>query len=103
MEVQVLSRAQIVFSALALVRKMQTCKILSKRNVRKFVGKNQKPYPFPVSFIPHFLVGSNLNIQRPTGVDVLESGIFTKKSKDLNNSHVKEIIEIGSKELNRIS
>ncbi|MDP1690348.1 MAG: NUDIX domain-containing protein, partial [bacterium] len=76
-------------------RKIITSKIL--------YNKKQNPYPYPISYIPHFLVGSDLGLEKPTGQEVLENGFFVDESKEIENSHIKEIIKIGIKELNRIS
>ena len=76
-------------------RKIITSKIL--------YNKEQKPYPYPISYIPHFLVGSDLKLKKPTGEEVLGNGFFVNESMEVKNSHIKEIIKIGTKELNRIS
>lgn len=76
-------------------RKIITSKVL--------YDKKQNPYPYPISYIPHFLVGSDLELEKPTGGEVLENGFFVDESTEVKNSHIKEIIKIGIKELNRIS
>lgn len=76
-------------------RKIITSKVL--------YDKKQNPYPYPISYIPHFLVGSDLELKKPTGEEVLENGFFVDGSIEVENSHIKEIIKIGIKELNRIS
>lgn len=76
-------------------RKIITSKIL--------YNKEKKSYPYPLSYIPHFLIGSDLEIKKPTGQEVLGNGFFMNESMEVENSHIKEIIKIGAKELNRIS
>lgn len=76
-------------------RKVITSKVL--------YSKEGEPYPYPVSYIPHFLVASNLAINKPTGEDVFESNEFKFESLEVENSQVKEIIKIGAMELKRVS
>lgn len=75
-------------------RKVITSKIL--------YNKEGKAYPYPISYIPHFIVASDLEVRHTTGDDVLDSGAFAVESHEVKNSHVKEIINTGYAEINRI-
>ncbi len=64
--------------------------------------KKGESYPFPISYIPHFLVASDLKLKKTTGKEVLGNGFFLNKAIEIKKSHVSKIIKIAIKELNRI-
>jgi len=52
-------------------------------------------YPFPVSYIPHFVAVTDHKLLEPTGTDAFESGTFSHQEiKDLGVSTL-EIIQFG--------
>lgn len=76
-------------------RKVITSKIL--------YNKEGKAYPYPTSYIPHFIVASDLEVQNSTGDDVLDNGVFPIESTEVKDSTVREIIETSYREINRVS
>lgn len=66
-------------------------------------GRDGTPYPFPVSYIPHFLIASDHELTHPSGEEVIESKAFSIHDPELRDSKVHNIIEITEKELNRIA
>lgn len=66
-------------------------------------SRDGEPYPFPISYIPHFLVTSDSDAADPTGLEVLGSGAFDLDSTEIRESSVREIIDLATKELNRIA
>ena len=65
-------------------------------------NKQGQPYPYPISYIPHFIIASDLPLKNTTGEEVLDSGVFSIESTEVQNSSVKEIIDISCKEMNRV-
>jgi len=82
------------------------CLIYGYRKIissKALYNRKQEPYPYPISYIPHFLVASDSELKKPDGEEVIDSGSFALGSPEVKNSHVKDIISIGTKELGRIS
>jgi 8-oxo-dGTP pyrophosphatase MutT (NUDIX family) len=75
-------------------------KIISSKVI---YNRNNEPYPYPISYIPHFLVNSDSEPKKPIGEEVIDSGVFAFDSPEVKNSHVKDIINISIGELGRIS
>lgn len=64
--------------------------------------KSGKAYPFPVSYIPHFVVTSDEDLRDYSGEEVLERKIFTTDDAPVYDSHVEGIIKIALNHLKRI-
>ncbi len=65
--------------------------------------KSGKQYPFPVSYIPHFVVSSTRELQEYSGEEVLERKFVLSEEVFNSNSHVNEIIQTLLKEIYRIN
>ncbi|MFA5755121.1 MAG: NUDIX domain-containing protein [Candidatus Paceibacterota bacterium] len=59
-------------------------------------NRNGKSYPFPISYIPHYIVTTDKNLVSPSGNqgEVLGSGIFTLKDLRKSNKEIASIVEI---------
>jgi predicted ATP-grasp superfamily ATP-dependent carboligase len=71
--------------------------------LKKTYDSNGNAYPYPISYIPHFLVTGDYVLKKPTGKEVVGRSVLYAKSTRVCKSHVGDIIKIGSKELKRIA
>lgn len=74
-------------------------KIISKKVL---YAKTGEPYPFPVSYIPHFLVLAENFVNKVEGSEVLDAGVFAFDAEEVKESHVGNIINVAVEELGRI-
>ena len=70
---------------------------------KPLISKDGKQYPYPISYIPHFITSSDINLVDYSGKEVLERRIFLKKDLISHKSHVEEIINISIENLDRIN
>lgn len=75
-------------------------KIITKKPL---FNRNGKQYPFPVSYIPHFVVSSDSELQEYSGEEVLERKVFTINELKSHKSHVEKIIKITLRNIERVS
>jgi hypothetical protein len=66
-------------------------------------NKEGKQYPFPISYIPHFIVSFSKDLKKYSGKEVLDRKIFNNNEIVLLDSHVKNIIEIAIANTDRLA